>query len=193
MAKPDGPVFDREWRNRTIVTPVAKSNADALAMIRKHYLGKWPGVTTLILMMREGVRPIGLIVFALPPRETSVRYGANTWELARLWISDEVPTNGESYLISQAVRWIKRNRPDVECLVSYADPSAGHAGVIYRAANWQADGKTDDGRKSPRCDYACKVTGKKFSRRAHIPEGVDFERIPRVRKSRFVYRLGKAA
>lgn len=185
--KPAGPVFDSAWRSACTVTPIAKTDADA--MIRSHYLGRWPGVCVLSLgLWREG-RALGVIVFALPPRETSKRYGGVTWELARLWIADEVPTNAETYLIGRAVRWIKQHRSDVEVLVSYADPSAQHSGTIYRAAGWAADGRTDGERKTPRFDYADAATGKKYSRRGHVPEGVEIARVPRVSKHRFVLRL----
>ena len=185
--KPQCATFDRSWRAVSRVTPVAR--ADAAPMIEKHYLGKWPGVCVLTLGLFCRDRLEGVIVFALPPRETFKRYGGLTWELARLWIADAVPANAETYLIAQAVKHIKRARPDVHALVSYADPSAGHAGTIYRAANWTADGKTDGERKTPRFDYADGRTGRKYSRKAHVPADADIVRVPRVSKHRFSYAL----
>lgn len=158
-------------------------------MIRRHYIGKWPGVCVLTLAMLHGDAPVGVIVYALPPRETAKRYGGVTWELARLWIEDSVPTNAETWLIGQSIRHIRRHRPDVEFLVSYADPSRGHTGMIYRAANWAQDGRTDQERKTPRFDYADATTGKRYSRRAHVPDGVEITRVPRVSKYRFVYAM----
>lgn len=185
--KPDGPVFNAALRARCAVKPIERKDADM--MIRKHYLGKWPGVCVLSLGLFVDGAPRGVMVFALPPRETSRRYGKPTWELARLWVCDTMPANTETYFIGQAIRFIKRTRVDVQMLVSYADPSAAHSGVIYRASNWKADGRTDQERKTPRFDYACAVTGRKFSRRKHIPAGVDFIRVPRVSKFRFTYDL----
>lgn len=164
---------------------ISRRTADA--MIRRHYLGRWPGVVVLSLGLFRDQKALGVIVFALPPRETSVRYGGVTWELARLWVSDEVPMNAETFLIGKAVRYIKRVRPEVKALVSYADPSVGHSGVIYRAANWKADGRTDQERKTPRFDY--QVAGKRYSRRAHVPSGAVIERVARVSKYRFIYRV----
>lgn len=158
-------------------------------MIRRHYIGKWPGVCVLILAMRRREEFLGCVVFALPPRETSKRYGGETWELARLWLDDSAPQNAETWLIGRAVRHIRHNHRDVKVLVSYADPSVGHTGTIYKAANWQPDGRTDDERKTPRFDYADAVTGKRYSRKGHVPLGVIIKRIPRVSKHRFVYRL----
>lgn len=185
--KPDGPTFDSTWRAACTVKQVERAEVET--MIRKHYIGKWPGVCVLILALVRGEEALGVIVYALPPRETSKRYGGETWELARLWLDDTVPKNAETWLIAKSIKYIKKHRPDVKVLVSYADPSAGHAGVIYKAANWTADGRTDDDRKTPRFDYANAISGKRYSRRSHIPEGVTIARIPRVSKHRFVYRL----
>lgn len=137
----------------------------------------------------------GAVVFALPPKQTAVRYGALSWELARLFLVDGMPKNAETWVIAQAVRYIKRCHPDVRMLVSYADPSAGHQGVIYKAANWKPDGCTDEGRKTPRFDYVVRgsdllgETTHRFSRAAHKPEGVGADRLPRVSKLRFIYPL----
>jgi hypothetical protein len=185
--KPSGPVFDRAWRGRCRIERLDRARVEP--MVKAHYLGKFPGVCVLILGLLLDGQPAGVIIFALPPRETAKRYGSVTWELARLWVADEMPQNTETYLISQAVKVIRRERPDVGMLVSYADPSAGHAGTIYKAANWVADGKTDDGRKTPRCDYADKRTGKRYSRRSHVPADAEIVRVPRVSKHRFTYQL----
>lgn len=185
--KPNCPTFDKTWRAACTVEPVDRDKADG--MIRSHYLGKWPGVCVLRLALRRGDILLGVIVFALPPRETSKRYGGETWELARLWLDDTVPQNGETYLIARAVRYIRERHPLIKVLVSYADPSVGHAGTIYKAANWSADGRTDDERKTPRFDYADAASGKRYSRRGHVPNGVEIRRIARVSKHRFVYRL----
>lgn len=185
--KPEGPVFDKSWRASCSV--LRAERRDVNRMIAKHYIGKWPGVCVLTLAMRRGFDLLGVVVFALPPRETAKRYGGVTWELARLWLDDSVPKNAETWLIARAVRFISQNRPEVKTLVSYADPSVGHDGTVYKAANWIADGRTDQERKSPRFDYADAQTGKRYSRRGHIPVGIEIRRIPRVSKHRFIYRI----
>ena len=156
-------------------------------MLHRHYLGKWPGVTTALVALCRRDVPVGCIVFALPPRETSQRYGGETWELARLWVDDSEPRNTESWFLSRTVKLIRRLCPTVRFLVSYADPSVGHQGTIYKAANWRYDGRTDEERKTPRFDYLC--DGKHYSRRAHVPAGRPVERVPRVSKARYVLAL----
>jgi hypothetical protein len=141
------------------------------------------------MMMLKDVFSVGMIVYAMPPPETAVRYGGLTWEMARLWIADDIPSNGESWLIAQSIKYIKRERPDVLTLVTYADPSAGHRGTIYKASNWIPDGCTDDGRTTPRFDLQDAKSGKRYGRRSHVPTGVETIRLPRVSKQRFIYRL----
>lgn len=178
--------FDAEWRKRCSIRHA--SPAEIVPMVQLHYLRRPPGVTVCRLVMDCDGSPVGMVIFAMPPRETAKRYGGISWELARLWIADDIPSNAESWLISQAVRHVRQWHPDVAVLVSYADPSVGHQGTIYKAANWVIDGRTDDDRKSPRVDYYWQE--RKFSRRAHLPAGVTPLRVPRVSKHRFIYRIG---
>ena len=177
--------------NAYTVEPAVRRDVDGL--IQKHYLHRWPGVTVCILgLLKEDESAyIGVIVFALPPRETAKRYGVNVaWELARLFIEDGTPKNTETWFMARAIAYVKRSRPDVELLISYADPSAGHAGTIYRAGNWISDGHTDQERKTPRFDYA--VGDKLYSRRGHVPEGAAITRVPRISKHRFMARFRTA-
>ncbi|MBM3892682.1 MAG: hypothetical protein FJ388_26485 [Verrucomicrobia bacterium] len=157
--------------------------------MKAHYLHARPAIVLLALALVRGLRFLGCAIYSAPPRETDKRYGGKTWELARLYLLDEVPKNAETWLVAQSVKWIKRNHPEVCHLVSYADPSVGHVGTIYRAANWRMDGRTDDERKSPRCDYYDARTGKKYGRKGNMPTDAVVERRPRTSKHRFVYTI----
>ncbi len=189
--KPTVEVFDSAWRARCTVVPCSVRDVDKF--LKAHYLKKRPGVCVLAMMMLEDVFAVGAIVYALPPPETAIRYKGVTWEMARLFISDRVPQNGESWLISQSVKYIKKNHRDVISLVTYADPSQGHMGTVYRASNWVPDGQTDEGRSTPRFDLRDRVTGKLYGRRSHVPAGADTVRAPRVSKHRFIYRMFTAS
>lgn len=180
-------LFNASWRAVSRVLPTDRRTVDW--MIRRHYLKHWPGVVVCTLGLFVAGQALGVLVFALPPRETAKRYGGITWELARLWVDDCVPQNGETWFVAAAIRHIRKTRPEVQTLVSYADPSVGHQGGIYRAANWTADGRTDQERKTPRFDYIDERTGKRYSRRKHVPLDAVLGRIARVSKPRFTYRL----
>lgn len=168
------------------IAPASHGEADPL--VRSHYLHRWPGVVVSTVGMWKGPFLVGVIVFALPPRETMKRYGVSlVWELVRLFIFDSEPFNSETWFMGKAIKWVRKEHSEVKALVSYADPSHGHQGVIYKAANWQQDGRTDQERKTPRFDYG--VGEKIYSRRSHVPDGAIIKRIPRVSKFRFLYRL----
>ena len=61
----------------------------------------------------------------------------NVYELTRLWIDDSVPKNGESFLISNSLKKL-----DKEIIISYADTTQNHLGIVYQASNWQYIGLT---------------------------------------------------
>ncbi len=167
-------------------------------LIRSHYLHRWPGVVTAVMALMDASTPIGALVFALPPRETAKRYGVEVaWELARLFVVDETPKNTETWFMARAIKWVRANRPDVQVLVSYADPSAGHSGTIYKAGNWISDGMSDQERNTPRFDYRTDgeetlfgvSDAKRHARAAHVPDGAAITRTPRVSKHRYIYWL----
>lgn len=182
--------FDSSWRASCRVVPC--SITEASEFIAAHYLKKRPAIVLLCLLMVHNEVPVGCIVYSAPPREADKRYKGKTWELSRLYILDSIPRNAETWLIGRSVRHIRRHFGGVSVLLSYADPSAGHSGTIYKAANWTSDGRTDDERKSPRCDYVDAITGKKYGRRGNMPAGARVVRIPRVSKFRFFLRLNSS-
>ena len=179
--------FNRDWRMVSRIIPASISYVDHF--IQRHYLKKRPAIVLLALAMVVNDLPVGCVVYSAPPREADKRYGGKTWELARVYLLDEVPRNAETWLIAQSIKHIKRKFPDVQHLLSYADPSAGHTGVIYKAGNWLEDGRTDQERKTPRCDYVDARTGKKYGRKGNMPQDADVVRVPRVSKYRYHYPL----
>jgi hypothetical protein len=46
--------------------------------------------------------------------------------------------------ISAAVGVLKQAEPAIDPVVSYADPSAGHSGHVYRAASWIETGRSEE-------------------------------------------------
>lgn len=61
-------------------------------------------------------------------------------ELLRLYVADHIlhaMKNGESYLISNSIKLIKKDYPILKCLISYAAPDQLHQGTIYQASNWK--------------------------------------------------------
>ena len=89
----------------------------------------------------HGDELIGVCAFATPSSEAVRRsvFGAgfedSVTELHRLFIVDGTPTNSESWFIVRALRGLLEYRPMIRAVLSFADSSEGHTGVIYRATN----------------------------------------------------------
>ena len=66
-------------------------------------------------------------------------------ELRRLCCIDDTPKNTESYFIGWTLRWLKKNTT-IKRVISYADVTYGHSGIIYRASNFKHCGMTSKGR-----------------------------------------------
>lgn len=109
-------------------------------------------------------RLVGAVLFGQMSTTAWKRFGdteCSVLELRRLVLLDECGRNSESRVIGYCIRWIKKNLPDVKVIVSYADPTFGHTGVIYKASNFKLVGKTprDKGYYDP-------DTGKMYHSRA---------------------------
>ena len=84
-------LFDRSWRSACMVRPCSIAEVDDF--IQAHYLKKRPAIVLLCLLMLCNGEPVGVIVYSAPPREADKRYGGKVWELARLYLLDEIPKN----------------------------------------------------------------------------------------------------
>jgi hypothetical protein len=106
---------------------------------RNHYLHTFPGGTKLAFGVFIDNHIHGAISLGAGPANAySLVYRAQPDDclvLTRLWVSDELPRNSESKIISIVIRALKQNT-HIKFLVSYADPSHGHVGTIYQATNW---------------------------------------------------------
>jgi len=107
-------------------------------VIANHYLHRKASCSVAFgLFHRNQLDPMGVIIYGINASSTLLKgicgpdEASNVYELTRLWIDDAVPRNGESYLIGNTLRKI-----DKEIIVSYADASRGHTGIVYQATNW---------------------------------------------------------
>jgi len=66
-------------------------------------------------------------------------------ELRRLCCIDDTPKNTESYFIGKTLRYLKKNT-EIKTVISYADDTYGHSGIIYKASNFKLIGKTKPGK-----------------------------------------------
>jgi hypothetical protein len=115
------------------------TNSLALAVvIEKHYLHrKAPCKLSYGLFHKVNNELMGVVIYGKPSMMRIAQSicgeeeASNVYELTRLWVDDNVPKNGESFLISNSIRLL-----DKEIIVSYADTEFGHVGTVYQAANF---------------------------------------------------------
>jgi hypothetical protein len=106
-------------------------------VIAKHYLHRKAPVSMAFGMFDLSGAIVGVITYGVPASSTLLRgvcgddEARNVYELNRLWVDKDVPKNGESFLIGNTI-----NKLDREIIVSYADTSQNHVGIVYQATNW---------------------------------------------------------
>lgn len=74
-------------------------------------------------------------IWSTPIAANRMKDGQSALELRRMAISQDAPFNTASRMISVMRKWIKRNMPDINLLVSYQDTDV-HSGTIYKASGW---------------------------------------------------------
>lgn len=87
----------------------------------------------------------GAALWLCPTKAACLTVDPDDWKqvisLSRLVIHPSVPKNACSFLIARSIRLIRRDGR-FRSLVSYADTSQGHTGLIYRASGWTYMGMT---------------------------------------------------
>jgi hypothetical protein len=119
---------------------------DPLEIIRRnHYTGSVPSGKRAVFQYEDAI-----VVFAIPANKNISTWLLGrpnvVWELSRLWAPDGHRPNLLTEAIADATRRFRGEYPEVEALVSYADPSAGHKGGVYRAASWMFLGQCEETR-----------------------------------------------
>jgi len=104
----------------------------------EHYLGTIPNAST-ILISKIGNVITGIATFG---RGANKNLGDDTIELTRLCIPYYVIKPYGSTFLMMCNNYIREHFPEIKKLISYADPSVGHNGGIYRMAGWEKAGQT---------------------------------------------------
>lgn len=135
----------------TYVGPLSFRSAREV-VVANHYLHRAPPISHAF-GWEVGGEVVGVCTFGVPASPHLVRGvcpqdPSLVIELNRVWLSDALPSNSESWFVARALWSLP---PHI--VVSYADTAKGHVGVIYRALNFHYAGWTDMDRRTPRFDY----------------------------------------
>jgi hypothetical protein len=120
----------------------------ARAMVKEHHYAKGGSNTAVYihgLYNRQSGDLHGIAWWLPPTRVACESVNKEKWKqvlgLTRMVMLPGVPKNACSFLLARSERTIKRDRRFVS-LVTYADESQGHDGLVYKAANWTYVGRT---------------------------------------------------
>lgn len=141
-----------------IVIPPAYRDWAEMAIKRHHYTHSIPSGKSHYFAYETAI-----IVYSIPANQFIAQFllghDAPVWELSRLWAPDGHRKNLLTQAIAESLKELRRIEPDLEAVVSYADPNVGHHGGVYRAASWIYTGQCEDGR------YYTDSTGQSVARR----------------------------
>lgn len=142
---PDATLFDVSEEDYFFPVTGAKRAACEMLIEQKHYTRSIPSGKSHYFYWR-GV----IVVFSIPANKNIgpfvLKRPCVCWELARLWAKDGHRKNALTEAIAMSIRGLRRAEPDVEVLVSFADPNVGHEGFVYRAASWVFTGQSEESR-----------------------------------------------
>ncbi len=161
-------------------------------VVKNHYLHrKAPCSFAFGLFEKSTGSVVGVIVYGTPV-SAPLRSGIcgkdeknNVIELTRLWLSDSVPRNGESFLIGNTVKLV-----DKEIVVSFAEIQAGHVGTVYQATNWLYCGlsaKRTDWKVEGIDKHSHTLADKYSAKEIRELYGDRFSLVERPRKHRYVF------
>lgn len=106
--------------------------SNTLPKLNKHFVGFYidnelVGVVTL----GWGTRPKHTIQRIFPSLDTK-----DYFEIGRMCMTEEMPRNSESQMISLLCKWIKENCPEIKVLFTWADGMLGKPGYVYQASGF---------------------------------------------------------
>lgn len=126
-------LIDRKAANATIVA--------------NHYSRRTYNGSTLHLGVWVDGRMLGVLQYGYamnPASAGSVVEGTGMsqyLELNRMWLDDAAPRNSESRALAASIRLIRRVRPEVRWIQSFADERCGLFGTVYQAAGFTFHGE----------------------------------------------------
>jgi hypothetical protein len=192
--KPDGPVAHRrDYDVRAI------EHANAVALIEQAHYARGAANTSVFahgLFRTGGATLVGVALWMPPTRVCAESVDREHWRavlaLSRLVVLHGEPKMATGILLGASIRRVRRDGRWV-ALVTYADPSEGHDGTIYRATGWSDEGLVqakakwvdDDGRM-----IAIKSAG--HSRTVAEMEALGCTVTANPQKRRFTMRLRQA-
>jgi hypothetical protein len=109
---------------------------------RHHYSKVMPKLNKVVMGLFQKDDLVGCITFGwgVRPKDTIRKLfpldSKDYLEIGKLCMLDELPKNSESRFITAAMRFLKRLRPELKIVFTWADALWGKPGYIYQASNF---------------------------------------------------------
>lgn len=106
--------------------------SNTLPKLNKYFVGFFlNGELVGVVTLGWGTRPRHTIQRIFPSLDTK-----DYLEIGRMCMTEDMPRNSESQMISQLIKWIKVNIPELKILFTWADGMLGKVGYVYQASNF---------------------------------------------------------
>ncbi|MDF2612791.1 MAG: hypothetical protein K0S71_577 [Clostridia bacterium] len=110
--------------------------SDTVPSSTRHFIGFYLGGELVgIVTLGFGTRPLHTIKVLFPDLGTS-----DYFEIGRMCMTEDMPRNSESQMLSQLIKWLRVNHPNIKILFTWADGMLGKVGYVYQAANFKYAG-----------------------------------------------------
>lgn len=172
------------------VEPIDKGIAQSV-VVSRHYLQR-PAPCSIAFGLFDPFMQLQGVIMYGTPSAAALRAGVagedealNVIELTRLWIDDDAPHNGESFLIGRSIKQCGK-----EIVVSFADTAESHLGIIYQATNWLYTGlsaKRTDWVIEGEDKHNLSLTDRYSAAEVREKYGDKFRLQERSRKHRYIY------
>lgn len=129
-------------RDLYCIKPIDRKLANSI-QVKHHYLHTKASCVYSFGLYDSDNNIVGVILYGNPTAPTTIDICGKenrdkVIEITRLWVKDGTPKNTESYFIGNTIKLI-----DKEIIVAFADPDAGHIGIVYQASNFHYTGKSE--------------------------------------------------
>jgi len=180
------------------VSPISRAMCEPY-ILGIHYAHRFPSVSYAFGLIVDGILT-GIITYGTPASATLRRgvagdeYSCDILELNRLCLKNN-NRNEASRLVGRSLKMLPKNK----IIVSYADTSQGHLGVVYQATNFMYSGlsaKRTDWKLKGKEHLHGQTVADEFRGRPNRASlmrakyGDDFYLAPRSRKHRYIYVIG---
>lgn len=106
--------------------------SNILPKLNKHFIGFWLNDRLVgVITLGWGTRPEHTIKRIFPSLSTK-----DYFEIGRMVMTDDMPRNSESQMISDLCWYIKQEMPEIKVLFTWADGMVGKVGYVYQACSF---------------------------------------------------------